>query len=91
MADPVLSAWSSISKLTLVHPKSYESKLYYIPFDASRRALQNGVFGFSTLDTSPYPTGSFETIKHRFRKVKHINYITRFRDYIKANGTRDDI
>jgi hypothetical protein len=60
VADPVLSAWSSISKLTLVHPKSYENKLYYIPFDVSHRALQNGVFGFSILDRSPYPTASFE-------------------------------
>jgi len=35
-----------------------------------------------------HPNYTFETIKHRFRKVKDMNYITRFRDYIEANGTR---
>ncbi len=59
MADPILSVWSLNSKLTLVHSKSYENKLYYIPFDASRRALHGGVFGFSILNGSSYPTGSF--------------------------------
>ncbi len=60
MTDPILSAWSPNSKLTLVHSKSYGNKLYYIPFDAFRRALQGGVFGFSILNGSPYPTGSFK-------------------------------
>jgi hypothetical protein len=50
VTDPILSAWSPNSKLTLVQSKSYENKLYYIPFDASRRALQRGVFGFSILN-----------------------------------------
>jgi hypothetical protein len=63
-----LSSWSPISKLTLVHPKSYENKLYYIPFDASRRALQNGVFGFSTVDRSPYPSVSFKNASYLSRK-----------------------
>jgi hypothetical protein len=62
VTDPILSVWSPNSKLTLVHSKSYESKLYYIPFDASRRALQGGIFGFSILNGSPYPTGSLKDI-----------------------------
>jgi hypothetical protein len=65
MANPVLSTWSPISKFTLVHPMSYENKLHYIPSDAPRWALQNGVFDISTLDRSPYPTGSFNH-KSRF-------------------------
>ncbi len=60
MTDPILSAWPLNSKLTLVHSKSYENKLFYIPFDASRRALQDYVFRFSILDRSPNPTGSLE-------------------------------
>ena len=30
---------------------------------------------------------NFTTIKHRFRKVKSPKHITRFREYIKRNGT----
>ena len=30
---------------------------------------------------------SFSTIQHRFRKIKSINYISRFRQYIERNGT----
>ncbi len=59
MVDPVLSVWSPISKLTSMHPKSDRNKLYYIPFDASRRALQDGIFGLSILNWSPYPSWSF--------------------------------
>ena len=61
MTDGVLGAWLSINKLPLVHLKSDENKLYDIPFDASWRALQQGVFGFSIMDSSPYPTGSFQS------------------------------
>ncbi|CAF3725946.1 unnamed protein product [Rotaria magnacalcarata] len=35
-----------------------------------------------------HPNYKFTTIKHRFRKVKLPNYISRFREYIKENGTR---
>ena len=35
-----------------------------------------------------HPNYNFTTIKHRFRKVKSPKYITRFREYIKKNGTR---
>ncbi|CAF2080105.1 unnamed protein product [Rotaria magnacalcarata] len=35
-----------------------------------------------------HPNYKFTTIKHRFRKVKFPNYISRFREYIKENGTR---
>ena len=35
-----------------------------------------------------HPNYKFTTIKHRFQKVKFPNYITRFREYIKENGTR---
>jgi len=35
-----------------------------------------------------HPNYKFEIIKHRFRKVEFMNYIRRFREYIKTNGTR---
>lgn len=35
-----------------------------------------------------HPNYKFATIKHRFRKVEFPNYISRFREYIKENGTR---
>ncbi|CAF3084411.1 unnamed protein product [Rotaria sp. Silwood2] len=35
-----------------------------------------------------HPNYKFASIKQRFRKVKYMHYITRFREYIKANGTR---
>ncbi|CAF4778275.1 unnamed protein product [Rotaria socialis] len=35
-----------------------------------------------------HPNYKFTTIKHRFQKVKFPNYISRFREYIKENGTR---
>ncbi|CAF5195092.1 unnamed protein product [Rotaria magnacalcarata] len=35
-----------------------------------------------------HPNYKFTTIKYRFRKVKLPNYISRFREYIKENGTR---
>ncbi|CAF1036417.1 unnamed protein product [Rotaria sordida] len=35
-----------------------------------------------------HPNYKFTTIKHRFQKVKHPIYITRFREYIRKNGTR---
>lgn len=35
-----------------------------------------------------HPNYKFEIIKHRSRKVKFMNYIRRFREYIKTNGTR---
>ena len=34
-----------------------------------------------------HPNCNFTTIRHRFRKVKSPNYITKFREYIKRNGT----
>ncbi|CAF1254595.1 unnamed protein product [Rotaria sordida] len=35
-----------------------------------------------------HPNARFATLSHRFKKVKHRNYITRFREYIENNGTR---
>ncbi|CAF3793990.1 unnamed protein product [Rotaria sp. Silwood1] len=35
-----------------------------------------------------HPNYKFASIKNRFRKVKYMHYITRFREYIKKNGTR---
>ncbi|CAF2108460.1 unnamed protein product [Rotaria magnacalcarata] len=35
-----------------------------------------------------HPNYKIASIKHRFRKVKHMRYIERFREYIEANGTR---
>jgi len=37
-----------------------------------------------------HPNCKIATIKHYFRKVKYMYYITRFREYIKMNGTRYD-
>ena len=34
-----------------------------------------------------HPSYGFSTIQHRFRKIKSINYISRFREYIERNGT----
>ncbi len=35
-----------------------------------------------------HPNYKFASIKNRFRNVKYMHYITRFREYIKKNGTR---
>ena len=35
-----------------------------------------------------HPNAGFATISHRFRKVKYMHYIPRFRKYIENNGTR---
>ncbi|CAF3473549.1 unnamed protein product, partial [Rotaria sp. Silwood2] len=35
-----------------------------------------------------HPTYKFASIRQRFRKVKYMHYITRYREYIKTNGTR---
>ncbi|CAF3921063.1 unnamed protein product [Rotaria sp. Silwood1] len=35
-----------------------------------------------------HPNAGLETISHRFKKVKYMYYITRFRQYIESNGTR---
>ncbi len=35
-----------------------------------------------------HPDARFATISNRFRKIKSMNYITRFREYIENNGTR---
>ncbi len=35
-----------------------------------------------------HPAYKFASIKQRFRKVKYMHYIKRFREYIQANGTR---
>ncbi|CAF0984200.1 unnamed protein product [Rotaria sp. Silwood1] len=35
-----------------------------------------------------HPNARFATLSHRFKKVKHRNSITRFREYIENNGTR---
>ncbi|CAF1132486.1 unnamed protein product [Rotaria sordida] len=35
-----------------------------------------------------HPNYKFASIKNRFRKVKYMYYITRFREYVKKNGTR---
>jgi hypothetical protein len=37
-----------------------------------------------------HPNARFTTISNRFRKIKSMNYITRFREYIENNGTRSD-
>jgi len=37
-----------------------------------------------------HPNYKIASIKNRFRKVKHMHYIKRFREYIKANGTRSE-
>ncbi len=34
-----------------------------------------------------HPNAGFATISHRFKKVKYMHYITRFRQYIESNGT----
>ncbi|CAF1397795.1 unnamed protein product [Rotaria sp. Silwood1] len=35
-----------------------------------------------------HPNARFATISNQFRKIKHRNYITRFREYIENDGTR---
>ena len=35
-----------------------------------------------------HPNARFSTISNRFRKIKSMNYITRFREYIANNGTK---
>ncbi|CAF4024087.1 unnamed protein product [Rotaria magnacalcarata] len=35
-----------------------------------------------------HPNARFVTISNRFRKIKSMNYITKFREYIENNGTR---
>ncbi|CAF0778899.1 unnamed protein product [Rotaria sp. Silwood1] len=35
-----------------------------------------------------HPNYKFNSIKHRFQKVKHPYFIPRFREYVKKNGTR---
>lgn len=35
-----------------------------------------------------HPNARFATISNRFRKIKSMNYITKFREYIENNGTR---
>jgi hypothetical protein len=35
-----------------------------------------------------HPNYKIASIKHQFRKVKYMYYITRFREYIKTNGTK---
>ncbi|CAF1345520.1 unnamed protein product [Rotaria sordida] len=35
-----------------------------------------------------HPNARFATISNRFKKIKHRNYITRFRQYIEKDGTR---
>jgi hypothetical protein len=37
-----------------------------------------------------HPNYKIATIKHYFRRIKYMYYITRFREYIKMNGTRLD-
>ncbi len=37
-----------------------------------------------------HPNYKIASIKNRFRKVKHMRYIKRFREYIEANGTRPE-
>ncbi|CAF1328709.1 unnamed protein product [Rotaria sordida] len=37
-----------------------------------------------------HPNARFATISNRFKKIKFMNYITRFREYIENNGTRSD-
>lgn len=37
-----------------------------------------------------HPNYKIASIKNRFRKVKHMRYIKRFREYIKTNGTRSE-
>jgi hypothetical protein len=37
-----------------------------------------------------HPNYKIASIKNRFRKVKDMCYIKRFREYIKANGTRSE-
>jgi hypothetical protein len=55
-------AESSINKLTLVPSKSYKNEAYSIPFDVSQIDLQHGIFGFSVMNSSPYPSGSFHEL-----------------------------
>jgi hypothetical protein len=45
--------------LTLVPPKYYGNEIYYIPFDASRLALQHDIVALSILKMSPYPSWFF--------------------------------
>jgi len=35
-----------------------------------------------------HPNARFATISNRFRKIKSMNYITKFREYIENDGTR---
>jgi hypothetical protein len=35
-----------------------------------------------------HPNTRFATIFHRFKKIKSMTYITRFREFIENNGTR---
>ncbi|CAF3943808.1 unnamed protein product [Rotaria sp. Silwood1] len=37
-----------------------------------------------------HPNARFATISNRFKKIKSMNYITRFREYIENNGRRSD-
>jgi len=37
-----------------------------------------------------HPNAGIATISHRFKKVKYMYYITRFRQYIENNGTRSE-
>jgi hypothetical protein len=37
-----------------------------------------------------HPNKRIASIKRRFRKVKYMYYITRFRQYIQMNGTRSE-
>jgi hypothetical protein len=37
-----------------------------------------------------HPNYKIASIKNRFRKVKHMCYIKRFKEYIKTNGTRSE-
>jgi hypothetical protein len=58
--DESVDVQSSISKLTLVPSKSYENRIYYMPFDAPGKVLQHSIFGFSFLNRSSYPARCFK-------------------------------
>ncbi|CAF2488480.1 unnamed protein product [Rotaria sp. Silwood2] len=57
---------------------------------------QQNIYNYFTLEemeeiiewVDQHPNYKFPTIKHRFQKVKYPIYITRFREYIRKNGTR---
>jgi len=57
---------------------------------------QRNIYNYFTLEemeaiiewVDQNPNYKFATIKHRFQKVKQSYYISRFREYIKKNGTR---